>query len=644
MSVPEVSRRAGPFEGNGSAKEFAFHFKVFTSDQIAVYVSAPDGSDVLVESGYSVELNEDQEALPGGTVYLVDALPEGRRLTLLSNVPYDQPMVLTNQGGFYPGTVNNGVDRLEIQIQQLLEKIGRAILVPATSDLSADEILKRLLETYDLAQQVVAIADEIRALGPVADDIAALGPHAEAIARISEKLDDLLKIDGIISAIEEIEENTEKAQNAADSAQAAADRAEDLLGDLEGVFDENQALADLTDSYLLLLASTASTASREITKRDIEHYYRWEREGLALLEAVGTLALTRATETQNEIDHWNMWYEDGLNRLRLTGTVALYAASTTENDCEHFVAWFKKGEEEETNLLAKLSETAQETKQVIETIISVFDDDMRTRNLLIRTYVEKPPVLWIVAGQSNAVGYARPPYEAAKYCGQFWDWTTGVNALKPLKDPLNAWYPNYGSAWPSFARTFFELTGRKVAMLSVARGGSAVTKYSSNTWYGEDAENTLRVNASTQYAAMTAALGTVNEDYVLGGMLWIQGEAECGGVGNGTISVNEYVMGTEDVFRFFRALTSKSDLPIFMSQIGYTSSVRTNAALLSGYQQIQAAQTDYCRTHENVYMAFEGAKYFLDAREMTDTIHYSQKGYNIVGDAFARCAANTLTF
>ena len=276
--------------------------------------------------------------------------------------------------------------------------------------------------------------------------------------------------------------------------------------------------------------------------------------------------------------------------------------------------------------------------------ISEHDDEIRTRNLLIRTYVEKPPVLWIVAGQSNAVGYARPPYESAAYCGQFWDWTTGVNALKPLKDPLNAWYPNYGSAWPAFARHFFELTGRKVAILSVARGGSAVTKYSSNTWYGKDAENTLRVNAATQYKAMTTALGAINEDYVLGGILWIQGEAECGGVGNGTISINEYVMGTEDVFRFFRDLTSKSNLPIVISQIGYTSSVRTNAALLSGYHQIQAAQTDYCRTHENVYMAFEGAKYFLDAEEMTDTIHYSQKGYNIVGDAFARCAANTLTF
>lgn len=580
MSVPEVSRRAGPFEGNGSAKEFAFHFKVFTSDQIAVYVSAPDGSDVLVESGYSVELNEDQEALPGGTVYLVDALPEGRRLTLLSNVPYDQPMVLTNQGGFYPVTVNNGVDRLEIQIQQLLEKIGRAILVPATSDLSADEILKRLLETYDLAQQVVAIADEIRALGPVADDIAALGPHAEAIARISEKLDDLLKIDAIIGAIEEIEENTEKAQNAADSAQAAADRAEDLLGDLEGVFDENQALADLTDSYLLLLASTAATAAKEITKRDIEH----------------------------------------------------------------FVAWFRKREEEETKLLTKLSETSQTTKSFIEMSISEYDDDIRTRNLLIRTYVEKPPVLFIVAGQSNAAGYVLNPYESAAYCAQMWDYRPNVNALVPLKDPTNPRYSDRGSAWPAFARQFFEITGRKSVILNAAKGASYVTNHNANTWYGADDENDLRVIASTQYKACAAVLGTIGEDFELGGVLWIQGEAETTGVGNGTITVSEYEMGTLDVFRFFKEMTDISDLPIFMSQIGSHRLTLTNESVAKGYREIWNAQEKIARNNANVYLAFSGAKYFLEAGMMQDNVHYSHEGYRIVGEGMARFVASTKAF
>ena len=639
MSVPEVLRRAGPFEGNGSAKEFAFHFKVFTGDQIAVYVSASDDSDVLLENGYSVELNEDQEVLPGGTVYLIEPLPEGRRLSVLSNVPYDQPMVLTNQGGFYPNTVNNGVDRLEIQIQQLLEKVGRALLVPVTSDVSAEEILKRLLQTYELAQQVVAIADEIRALGPVADDIAALGPYAEAIGRISDKLEDLLQIDGIIGAIEDIEENTQLAQNAADSAQAAADRAEDLLGGLEGVFEENEALAALTENYMLILTSTAANTAAEITKRDIEHYYRWEREGLALLEAVGTLALTRATETQNDIEHWQAWYESGLDLLRRTGTVALYAASTTENDIEHFVAWFKKGEEEEAEALEKLSAAGESCVRATETFISVFDDERRTRALLLRTYVEKPPVLFIVSGQSNAVGYSDDVYESAAYCGQFWNWSEGVNALKPLKDPLTP-LRNSGSAWPEFARRFFELTGRKVVFVNVAKGGAYVTNHASNTWYGEDDVNELRVNATTQYTALTAALGTVETDYVLGGLLWIQGEAECSGVGSGTIQISEYKSGTLDVFRFFRELTSKTDMPVFMSQIGYHRLVLTNPSILSGYDQVQQAQVELANDNANVYLAYAGAKYFLDAGYMRDSVHYSQHGYNLVGAGMARSVAN----
>ena len=238
--------------------------------------------------------------------------------------------------------------------------------------------------------------------------------------------------------------------------------------------------------------------------------------------------------------------------------------------------------------------------------ISEYDDEIRTRKLLIRTYVEKPPVLWIVAGQSNAVGYAQPAYEAAKYCGSFWYWYNSAGELRPLKDPtcgLLAAYQNFGSAWPSFARTFFELTGRKVALLNVARGGSAVTSPFSNTWYGEDEGNELRVNATTQFNAMATALGTANDDYVLGGLLWIQGEAETSGLVAENVTVSEYKSGTLDVFRFFRELTSTPNLPIFISQIGYQSTVKTNPDLLDAYHQIQAAQTELARDNANVYMA-----------------------------------------
>lgn len=270
--------------------------------------------------------------------------------------------------------------------------------------------------------------------------------------------------------------------------------------------------------------------------------------------------------------------------------------------------------------------------------ISAYDDDIRTRNLLIRTYVEKPPVLFIVAGQSNAVGFVAPPYEAAKYCGTFWNWQTGVNALQPLKDPTNASKTNGGSAWPEFARTFFELTHRKVCILNVAQGGAAVTPISANTWYGVD--SSLRQRASTQYTALTAALGTVETNYVLGGLLWIQGEAETSQIGAGNTDVNAYKAGTLDVFAFFRQLTTKTSLPVYMSQIGFYEGAFTNDRWMSGHLAVQQAQIELARDNENVYLAFEGAKTFNKAGYMHDSVHYSQYGYNIVGKAFARFIAN----
>ena len=275
----------------------------------------------------------------------------------------------------------------------------------------------------------------------------------------------------------------------------------------------------------------------------------------------------------------------------------------------------------------------------LETFISVFDDDMRTRNLLIRTYVDKPPVLFIVAGQSNAVGFVTPPYEAAKYCGTFWNWQTGVNALQPLKDPTNASKTNGGSAWPAFARHFFELTHRKVCILNIAQGGAAVTPISSNTWYGVD--STLRQRASTQYAAVTAALGTLNDDFVLGGLLWIQGEAETVHIGNGNTDVNAYKAGTLDVFAFFRQLTSDADLPVYMSQIGFYEGAFSNTNWMNGHLAVQQAQVEMAEGDTNhVYLVFEGAKTFNKAGYMHDSVHYSQYGYNIVGKAFARFIAN----
>lgn len=612
MAISIETRRSDRYACDGVQTAFPFAFKVFKADEIGVIVS-PDGETETTLSSelYTVSLNEDQDNDPGGVVNLLTAPADGTILVVVSNVAYKQQIVFTNQGGFYPELLNEGYDRLTILTQQLKEHLSRTLTFPVTSDTDAEQLVADLLSAGIAARKVIPYLDDIRGVAGIKDEVESLFENLQKLVAIADNIDALIRVEGIIEDIQQIADNVVLAQEAADAAQFAAEQIESKLADVEGVFEENKVLIQLTDTYLLTVLNTAATASWNFTARDIEAYWKW--------------------------------YQDGLDKLQQVATIALHSAEATENDIEHFVAWFTKAEEDEIRLLNLLSQTAERSRQLVEMHISAYDDDIRTRNILIRTYVEKPVVLFIVAGQSNAVGYCTPPYEAATYCGTFWNYQTGVNELQPLKDPTNATKTNGASAWPAFARHFFELTHRKVCILNVAYGGAAVTDVSSNTWYGDDSPH--RQRASTQYAAATAALGTINEDYVLGGLLWIQGEAETSRIGNGNTTAEVYKAGTLDVFAFFRQLASDAEMPVYMSQIGFYDGAFTNTNWMNGHLAVQKAQIELAQGDANhVYLVFEGAKYFNKAGYMRDSVHYSQAGYNEVGYAFARFIANNGSF
>ena len=133
---------------------------------------------------------------------------------------------------------------------------------------------------------------------------------------------------------------------------------------------------------------------------------------------------------------------------------------------------------------------------------------------------------------------------------------------------------------------------------------------------------------------------------MLGGLLWIQGEAEASGIAKGMagISVATYISGTQDVFAFFRKLAGDSNLPIYISQIGGYKYELTSPGLHAAYESIRQAQKTLINESKKVFMAFDGAESFLRAGYMNDNIHYDQKGYNIVGKAFARFISNHQTF
>ena len=158
MAIGYIKRIAGPFTGAGT-KELPFGFMVYAATDVYVALAASDNATAeTLEYGtdYTVTLNDDQETTPGGTVTLVTALTAGQVAAVGSDLDYTQPTQLTNFSRFPPEIINDALDRIVILIQQLVEKLDRAVMVPTTSSMTPDELVAKLESAADTAEQVAA--------------------------------------------------------------------------------------------------------------------------------------------------------------------------------------------------------------------------------------------------------------------------------------------------------------------------------------------------------------------------------------------------------------------------------------------------------------------------------------------------------
>jgi len=156
MTISSTNRKAGPYIGNGTTTVFPFYFKVFTAADVEVVkltVATNVETTLALTTDYTVTLNTDQNANPGGSITLVaGALATGYNLVVTSDIGNLQPTDLTNQGGFYPDVINDALDRATIQIQQLQEGLDRAALLPITSDTDSQALvadIERLASSAD---------------------------------------------------------------------------------------------------------------------------------------------------------------------------------------------------------------------------------------------------------------------------------------------------------------------------------------------------------------------------------------------------------------------------------------------------------------------------------------------------------------
>lgn len=140
MTISSATRKAGPFNANGATTSFSFTFKCFSSADIRVVLtdSLDVETDLVLTSDYTVTLNGDQNASPGGSITTIATYAAGYKVTIVGDVDYLQETDITNGGAFYPEVIESAFDKLTMQVQQVKEIADRAVVVPVSSASTPD--------------------------------------------------------------------------------------------------------------------------------------------------------------------------------------------------------------------------------------------------------------------------------------------------------------------------------------------------------------------------------------------------------------------------------------------------------------------------------------------------------------------------
>ena len=151
-----IKRLAGPYTGAGQT---TFTFGFFTYKASDIYVGTAMSNDeaaTILEQDvdYTVTLNDDQDAVPGGSITLLTegGLKQGETLVIGSCLEYVKNIDLTNYSRFPPEQIDTEFNRIVIMIQQIVEETGRTLKVPATSSETPDDMIERLLAAQSQAQ------------------------------------------------------------------------------------------------------------------------------------------------------------------------------------------------------------------------------------------------------------------------------------------------------------------------------------------------------------------------------------------------------------------------------------------------------------------------------------------------------------
>ena len=249
------------YVGNGSTRTFPFTFECPAEhpEYIKVYLMQDDGT-ALATSDYQLDMDARQITYPSSGT----ALPEGKKLVIMRELPLQQMMNLVNNGPYFAEDVEIAFDENVMAMQQIAEKLNRSIImnVDIDGDAFVNEVPFEAGKSFRIAddgKSIVLTEDPARVL-PLAQEAyaqtQAQAQSAAASATAAAKSED--------SAFESAGVAGNSAQYASLSAASAAENAELTSGyKQEALTAKADAAASATNAEASKEAaqSAATTAS-----------------------------------------------------------------------------------------------------------------------------------------------------------------------------------------------------------------------------------------------------------------------------------------------------------------------------------------------------------------------------------------------
>jgi len=245
--------------------------------------------------------------------------------------------------------------------------------------------------------------------------------------------------------------------------------------------------------------------------------------------------------------------------------------------------------------------------------------------------------LYLLAGQSNAVGQGDSTLSAACPSGAAWEYAAERDVLLPLKDPfgqeeLNFQRAHTGSVAPALASALYKLTGKPVVLIAAARGGASCNRLAELNNYGTwDVRGNLALMPAALQKVKAAERKTGSK---LQGVIWLQGERDANAINDGKLTAAAYGEALESVITRFRQACGKS-LAFYIVQTGYYAGHERG-----GFDAVRQVQEAVAERDPDTFVVYRDTGSFEDKGWMHDAIHYNQTGLNNIGTAVAEAIIN----